>query len=949
MTALSGNDFPQFFKELHDKQPFPWQATLAEEVCAAGWPEVIDLPTASGKTACLDIALFALAVKERMPRRIFFVVDRRVIVNEAFLRMQRVASRLAIEEKGVVGAVAAKLRTIAGDTAGCPLDVHELRGGMYRDPSWVRSPLQPTVIASTVDQVGSRLLFRGYGVSPSAWPIHAALIANDALIFLDEAHCSRAFAQTLGAIRRYRSDEWAETPLERPFAFVEMTATPAENRTSVRFSLTPKDPENPAMHRRLFAAKPTALHVEKCRANDLDKLASALESKALCLAEETGAKRIAVMVNRIATARKVFGLLSNNKKIAAEQVHLLIGRMRPLDRGDLVKNLEPLKAGAERSDGAQRQFVVATQCLEVGADLDFDVLVSECASIDALLQRFGRLDRLGKLDGRARGCIVISAGAADAKEPDAIYGESLKETWRWLSDLAGETHEVNMGIESLDSERLTVAQRLKGLGEEDAAKLRRLGPDAPALLPAHLDAWAQTSPRPYAEPDPALFLHGLREGSPDVQVVWRADLNGSDSHKWQKIVSLCPPVSAEAMPVRLAEFKRWMTGDDDTSPLASDLEGTGAGEDSDGKGTEVLIWRGDQSSLSTTPSDIGPGDTLVLPLSSGGWKALGHIPEPVRDVADSAILEARRRVCLRLHPQLWPSETLPTDTEGLGRAEWLEIFKRYVQGVNEPARFMALLEAAESAERRGELELVPYPSNEGVVLRSKRMIAISKSSCKSGGGEEDSGHDEISREGTAVSLEEHTTDVRAEAVRFVENLAPGFVEMFGTVADFHDAGKADLRFQAMLHGGDRMAAEYSPRLLAKGAVLSGTSFATAKKRSGLPPEFRHELVSLHFAKAGCRSNADLDPILHLIGSHHGYCRPFAPVVLDPDGEDVHWREFRICKCEREREAAHRLSSGVARRFWSFTRRFGWWGGAYLEAVFRLGDWRASEREQEDAR
>ena len=198
---------------------------------------------------------------------------------------------------------------MAGEAALCPLDVHELRGGIYRDMSWVRSPLQPTVITSTVDQVGSRLLFRGYGVSPSAQPIHAALIANDALIFLDEAHCSRPFAETLSAIRRYRSDEWAETPLGRPFGFVEMTATPAQSGPSRRFSLSANDRENVAIRQRLFAAKPTALHVEKGRAPDLDALARGLVAHALRLTDETGAKRIALMVNRIATARKVFDLL----------------------------------------------------------------------------------------------------------------------------------------------------------------------------------------------------------------------------------------------------------------------------------------------------------------------------------------------------------------------------------------------------------------------------------------------------------------------------------------------------------------------------------------------------------------------------------------------------------------------------------------------------------------
>ena len=40
--------------------------------------------------------------------------------------------------------------------------------------------------------------------------------------------------------------------------------------------------------------------------------------------------------------------------------------------------------------------------------------------------------------------------------------------------------------------------------------------------------------------------------------------------------------------------------------------------------------------------------------------------------------------------------------------------------------------------------------------------------------------------------------------------------------------------------------------------------------------------------------------------------------------------------------AHRLDSGVTETFWQLTRRFGWWGLAGLETVFRLADWYASK-------
>src|SRR5262249_59252327 len=105
----------------------------------------------------------------------------------------------------VLDEVARRLSSFSGDDAH-PLDVVRLRGGAPQERDWARSPAQPLVAVSTVDQVGSRLLFRGYGVSPRMWPVHGGLVGSDALWLLDEVHLSRPLEQTLRAIEEGHPD-----------------------------------------------------------------------------------------------------------------------------------------------------------------------------------------------------------------------------------------------------------------------------------------------------------------------------------------------------------------------------------------------------------------------------------------------------------------------------------------------------------------------------------------------------------------------------------------------------------------------------------------------------------------------------------------------------------------------------------------------------------------------
>jgi CRISPR-associated endonuclease/helicase Cas3 len=359
VTELGPENFAAFFRSLHGNDPFPWQLRLLREVMHKGWPNLCDLPTASGKTAIIDIAIFALALVpqgpgRRMPLRIAFVVDRRLVVDDAHTRAVLIAERLAsalaepqsrnADEK-ILKEVASRLAAMRDADGDCtPLQVSVLRGGLPRDNGWVESVSQPTVVLSTIDQVGARLLFRGYGVSPGMAPVHAGLLGEDCLLVLDEAHLSAPFVQTLHAVGLHRAR--ATDPLGLPFAVVTLSATPEKGQDTGRvFSLnmdrTGVDRAGaPLLDRRFAAAKWARLGRAPVGAG-LEKQARAFVSYTKECLKKPDVRVVGVVVNRVRLARKIHDLLAREFGEAEEDAALggsilLTGRCRPLARDMLL-------------------------------------------------------------------------------------------------------------------------------------------------------------------------------------------------------------------------------------------------------------------------------------------------------------------------------------------------------------------------------------------------------------------------------------------------------------------------------------------------------------------------------------------------------------------------------------------------------------------------------------
>jgi len=913
LPSLAAAEFPAIFAAVHGVPPFPWQCRLVDRLAGGGgWPEALDLPTGTGKTAAIDAALFHLALQagggaeRQAPVRIAFVVDRRIIVDAAAARADTISRALRdATGDGPLARMAARLRHLAGPGAP-PLMVARLRGGLPREEDWARSPGQPTILCSTVDQVGSRLLFRGYGISDSMKPVHAGLLGADCLLLLDEAHLAAPFAQTLRRIAAYRAPPWCEAS-PGAWGFVSLSAT--QNAAGPRFALEAADRAHPILKARLEAPKPALLRRVDVQTGTPEEHAKEFGRAAREMLRPGQARVIAVVVNRVALARAVLEDLTGTEA----DLILLTGRIRGVDRDALLaKHGDALLMGAAR--GARSLIVVATQTIEAGADFDFDALVTQAAPLDSLRQRFGRLNRAGRpIDA---GAIIIAArDEIAARADDPVYGDRTKKTWDWLVAKAGKPPKkgeasLDFGVAALD--------RLLAAEPEVVAGLCTEKPQAPILRPTDVLLLSWTAPIPAVDPTIAAFLHGPKAGPADVAIVWRADITESSLAQASEWIALSPPHSGETLSVPLWAARAWLGRDVRAAGETADIEGAPAETDDQGATRRALRWAGADAPATgvVAAAQLRPGDVILVPASYGGCDAFGWNPACAAAVTDLGDQRGEgRRSIRRLYPDGpgWSgAATILSPEAGLDTAETLA----------------ALADAGLIPQARGWRILRPDAYPGAVLLGPGRDGGAATT--------EDDAAGSVAAQ--ALSLAAHAEQVEAKAGAFATaiGLSAEGVADIRLAARLHDAGKADPRFQSMLAGGDRLlAALRAGKPLAKSSLeLTRADAAAARRRAGLPERWRHEAQSVTRAMADPQLAQAHDPelVLWLIGTHHGHGRPLFPHDDPREPSDA--------------PGPQRLDFQFREQDWPqiFERlkaRYGPWELARLEAVLRLADHRAS--------
>ena len=915
---MSAIPFASAFQALTGNTPFPWQEAMYELMAKGSFEELAscNLPTGLGKTSVIAIWLIALAnAPDKVPRRLAYVVNRRTVVDQATDEAAKIRGCLtATDCPPVLKELKDNLARLAADPNAGPLAISTLRGQFADNGDWRSDPARPAVIVGTVDMIGSRLLFSGYGIGFKTKPLHAGFLGQHVLLVHDEAHLEPPFQKLIERVRDEQETESVSSGEKMRLKVMALTATP--RGTGKPFELTDKE-KSPPDHLPAKLTKPVHFVWQRLRAKKgilfhtpagEKKVAEQIGELAKNYARSNSGSTILVYVNSLEDHANVCRALSG------EKVQVLTGTLRGLERDQMVdprketgcpifaRFLKPPTPGVserERWKVAPAHgtvYLVCTSAGEVGVDISADHLVCDLAAFDRMAQRFGRVNRYGTGDANID---VVHDEAPDKKKENDPNDHSRWKTLELLKELpiAGNRRSASpfalMELRNRDdlNWKLDVAYSPK-----------------PVILPTTdiiFDAWAMTTVKGKLPGRPPVnqYLHGVEDDKQaETYVAWRDEV-------WLlRNAALTDDQLTELLddyPLKPHELLRDSTYRKGTG-VRDQLEKLAKHEGNAEHGSLPVWIHEPGGEVHATTLELAAklplsGRTVILPPDAGGLVVGDGVSRGLLNGA-AGYDPANRH--------LYDVADVLQDTKG----NPFRLRQRTI-GITAPPRGMRRVAAVclrpESDDEDGGA-LSENDPNEGE-LTHLQFFARPNSADDDGS--------KTSR--ATVLLGVHTIDVTNHARRIVNSLPlpEDLKEAVILAAKFHDIAKKRLIFQRGLGNMDPNA---PPWAKSRGKTHEFTGY-------------RHEFGSLldvqdaeqpFCAEFQHLSDGLQDLVLHLIAAHHGRARPHFPPneAFDP---------------ERNGKEAAAISAEVPRRFARLLRKHGRWGLAYLESLLRAADYAAS--------
>ncbi|HEX4077754.1 MAG TPA: type I-U CRISPR-associated helicase/endonuclease Cas3 [Rhizomicrobium sp.] len=897
--------FDEAFRALTGYKPMGWQHRLYDRFVTNNLPQALDIPTGLGKTSVMAIWLIALAVQAhakspRLPRRLIYVVNRRTVVDQATDDAMKL--RTSSRDSGSLTLLRCALDSLCVDPKdpASPLAISTLRGELADNREWQADPARPTIVIGTVDMIGSRLLFSSYSGGWKMRAFNAGMIGHDTLIVHDEAHLTPAFGKLINAIEIEQSKQ------ARALRVLDLSATQRQGfgptRSTSAFQLTEKDQEEPLVRCRIKAAK--ALHFQ-----DVDDRKLVPRSLAdAALSYRAAMARVLIYVRTPGAAKETHDLIV---KALDEKRHvaLLTGTLRGHERDELARcDLKYFLANAQRAPLEQTRYLVATSAGEVGVNLDADHLICDLTTLDSMIQRIGRVNRLGRDDTKFVARIDILDAPGDGEDEDARRATRLV-----LQSLPEAEHGGRDGSPS-------ALRRISTSGTFSKE------PRVLKITPILLDKWALTSIRGDMPGRPAVdpWLHGIEQNRPETIVAWRHEtadmarlLQSGDTRaadmisEWLAAHPVKPQERLRESSNRAAEeFKK----------MASRLAKAGQ--------TLFAVLIGQDKipcalDIAELPGRVRDDNArVILPPEAGGLSGgmLEGVSSSANDVADilSDSMAIRGRARLRRSEDgEWSVALLGDRADDLAASlatlpvgtdmSLNEVGKELLSAVNQSSNQRQALTFVE----KNRLRVMDDSDDDSGIVVALLAFGAAKSA-------------ETALESSAAAAKLQTLDehlkwasMAAERIVFRLGLEDHLKEAVVLAARWHDKGKNRRQWQRAIGNSSRS------------EPLAKTAHGRFDFREC--PGYRHEFGSVIDAAddKAIESHPLRDLILHLIACHHGRARPhFLKREWDPNSLD---------------DINASAADETMRRYSRLSRRFGPWRLAWLEALMKAADVIATKR------